>query len=283
MLPSLLPFCSLDILGRHILNQNSLIYEYAFSPSARVSPVFLITSVNFLGFLVILRPCSTIPDHVPCLPSLGAGPQHDVTASLGRRLLPLWLLVTRWYRPLLMFSDPPLLSLHKFPDSLSPLPSSLSRPRSCSGSRSHPCPRAHFRPRPRSRHRFLPLVPGALFSPRFHMVVEAPGLAPKAAGYLQAPYPVYREDAACGMVVPGLVLCFIPDMADTKTLLLPPFLFHFRPRLLLPSFPSPFSSCVRSLVSISVPVPASDATKGTYYLYTSCLSVYVFIRWNITA
>ena len=52
--------------------------------------------------------------------------------------------------------------------------------------------------------------------------VQAPGLAPEAAGYLQGPPPVYRDDVACGMVVSGLILCLFLDMVDTKILLLPP-------------------------------------------------------------
>ena len=79
-------FCCRDILGRHL---------HLFPGSL----IFPIASITLLGILAILRPSSPIPHHVPCLPSLGAGPQHDATASLGRRVLSLWLLVTRWRRP----------------------------------------------------------------------------------------------------------------------------------------------------------------------------------------
>ena len=124
---------------------------------------------------------------------------------------------------------------------LSPLhPHFYSRLRSLSDSRSrsrpHLYPRAHPRtrppsrprPRPRSRHCFLPPVPGTLFSSRYHIAGQAPGFVPEAAGNLQAPPPVYREDVACGMAVPDLLLCLFPDVADTRALLPPPFPLHSR-------------------------------------------------------
>ena len=130
-----------------------------------------------------------------------------------------WLLVD--VALLLASSDPPL---HHFEISqaLAPLhPHICSRPRPLSRSRSrsrfrlHPYPRANSRTcppsRPRSRscfrHRLLPPVPGALFSPRFHIVGQAPSLAVEAAGYLQAPPLVCRNDTACGMTASDLLCC----------------------------------------------------------------------------
>ena len=87
--PFLLPFYSLDILGRHLLNQHYYIIVYFCSPSARVFPVFHIVSTILLRFLALLHPSSALPDPVPRLSSLGVGPPHDTTVSLGRRVLQL--------------------------------------------------------------------------------------------------------------------------------------------------------------------------------------------------
>ena len=126
------------------------------------------------------------------------------------------------------------------PQALSPLhPYFYSPPRSRSHSRSRsrlqPYPRARSRthplscPRPRlcPRHHFPPPVPGTLLSPRYHIVGQAPSLTPEAAGYLQAPPPVYIDNDACGMAVPGPLLCFFSDVVGTKSLLLPPFPAHY--------------------------------------------------------
>ena len=103
---------------------------------------------------------------------------------------------------------------------------------------------------------------------------QARGLTPEAAGYLQVPPPVDRDGAACGMTVPGALVCFFPDVVDTKVI--PPprisqlsFPFSISdpvpvlvlapaPFKLLRSFPSPltppFPSGVRSLVYAPVPI-----------------------------
>ena len=81
-LPPLLLF-PLDILGRHLLDQNSLVYF--FSTTARVSPVFHVVSITLLGFLALTRPSSALLGLVFRLPSLGSGSPHDATVSLGRR------------------------------------------------------------------------------------------------------------------------------------------------------------------------------------------------------
>ena len=75
------------------------------------------------------------------------------------------------------------------------------------------------------------------------------------------------------MVVPGLLLCFVPDVTDTKAPLLPPFPLSSRSRRFrsIPPFrslprsrlrlifsitlPSPSPSCGCSIVSTNVPVP----------------------------
>ena len=116
--------------------------------------------------------------------------------------------------PLAAF-DPPLLPLRKFPGSSHP--TLYSRPRSRSRFRPFPGPRAHSRarsrsrpcPRPCPRDGFLPPVPGALLSVRYHIVGHAPDLVPETADYPQAPPPVYRDDAACGMAVHGLLFCCV--------------------------------------------------------------------------
>ena len=128
-----------------------------------------------------------------------------------------------------------------------------------------------------------PFLP-PLFSPRYHIVGHAPGRAPEGAGYLQAPPPVYRDDAACAMAVPGLLLCFFPDVADTRDIdissLSPPFLSILVPVPIsapvpapapLPApvpvsatalvvVPAPVPSCFRPLVSSPVPTPSPFPT-----------------------
>ena len=190
------------------------------SPSAQVSPVSHVASMTPLGIFALLRLPSALLDPVPLLTPLGSGPQHDTMVSLGCRVLWLryWLLVGVAH--LFASSNPPLIPLRNFPRSLSPLLSSLfsssfSLPFPLPFS-PHPCPYAYSHTRPPSwphrrrcsRHRFLPTFPDPLFSPRHHMVGQAPGLAPEATGYLQAPFPVYRDEAVCGIAVPGLLLCF---------------------------------------------------------------------------
>ena len=61
--PSLIPRYFLDILDRYLLKQTSLVYCTYFSPFARVSPVFHITSITlvFWGFLRFLVPSSRSP------------------------------------------------------------------------------------------------------------------------------------------------------------------------------------------------------------------------------
>ena len=115
---------------------------------------------------------------------------------------------------LLASSDPPLLSPYKFSGYLSSPPPfifsslfslmSLSRSRSCPYPRAHPrtCifSRPHPRPRPRprpdpcpcSRHRFLPPIPGVLFSPQYHIYGQASELVPEAGGFLMVPPPAFE-------------------------------------------------------------------------------------------
>ena len=193
--------------------------------------------------------------------------------------------------PFLASSTPPLLyhficsraisSLH--PPLLLCRLSPRSRPRSCFRpyssprrcSRSRPRPRSHPNPRPCSRRRFLPPVRGTWFSPRYNIVGQASCFAPEAAGYLQAPPLVYKDNAACGMTVPDLLLCFFPDVADSRALL-PPSTFyitvpvsHLRshscspprsflcycPRFRSHSSPFSYPSCVPFPISAPVPVP----------------------------
>ena len=89
---ALLPFYSLDILGRHLLNHHSRVYVFCLS--VQLSPIFRIASITLLGFLALIH-SSALPDPFPRLLSLGSGPLHVATVSLGRGVLRLWLLVTR--------------------------------------------------------------------------------------------------------------------------------------------------------------------------------------------
>ena len=126
----------------------------------------------------------------------------------------MWLLATRWHRSL----------------------SRVFRLGSLAPSLVHPSlhSRPHSRPYPRpcSRHGLLPPVPGARFSSLYHKR-QASDLVPGAVDYLQAQSPIYRDYAACGIAVPGLLLCLFPDMAAIRAL----FLFPLQSRLRLHSSP----------------------------------------------
>ena len=217
------------------LNQHSFAYVFlSYHPSLLH---FSHCVYNSQGFLTLLHPSSGLHGPVPRLPSLGSGPPQDATVSLGRQVLRLLLLVTRWRHLISRVFHPIsiIVSLRRFPGYVSPPPSSpFSSPfpfpppslSSCSfpSSSSFPSP-----PHPCSRHR---PVPGTRFSPRYHIVGQAAGLALKAAGHLQAPPPVYRDDNVCGMAVPNLPVCFFPDVADSRAPPPPsPYPFSF---LLLP-------------------------------------------------
>ena len=58
---------------------------------------------------------------------------------------------------------------------------------------------------PVSRHDFLFIIPVALISPRYHVVGQALCVALEASDYLQVPSPVYKDYAARGKEVPGLL------------------------------------------------------------------------------
>ena len=100
--PFLLSCYSLDSLGRHQLNPRSLFYCTNFSPPAQLSPVFHLGSINLQRFLSLL--CHPLPP-LPIASlssfflSLGFGPPHDATFSLGRHVLRLWLLIIRCVTP----------------------------------------------------------------------------------------------------------------------------------------------------------------------------------------
>ena len=273
MLPCLLPCYSLDYLGRQ--QRKHFFFVYVFSLSAQVFPVSQIASTTSLRFLALLRLSSALPNPVPRILSLGSGPQHDAMVSLGRRVLRLCLLVTCSRHPPSRVFRSGLSLLFTLISILVPIFSPVPAP--------IPTlvliPVLIFPPAPAP-------VPGALFSLWYHIDGPAPGLARKAASYLQGPYLVYRDDAACGMAVPGVLLCFFPDVVVTRALLFPPSLSVLVPFSVadpvpatapvsapLPSpFPScvhapvsnpvpapsppPFPSCVRSLASTPVPVPA---------------------------
>ena len=201
-----------------------------FSPSVRVSLVFHIASITFMGFLALLRLFSAPPDYTP-LPSPSSGPQYDATVLLGHRTVAA--MVTDYSLALPSFSRLParlyslfvgshaLYPLYPRLDSLPFSPPSLPS-YSFLPSSSFPSP-----PPSLSRHRFLPPVPGALLSPRYYLVRMASGLALNAASYLQAPLLVYRDSAMSTMAVPGLLLYIYPDVADTRALLLPAFSLRY--------------------------------------------------------
>ena len=214
------------------------------SPFAQVSLFFHITSTTLLAFLALLHasfPPSPIMFLVPGLWSF--------TRCDGLAGAPSLATVVAGYS----LASPTLsrLSTHLFyhfegSQALSPLspqfhsyPGSRSRscPHLCTRAYSHPRPRSRPRLRPCYRNRFLPFGPGTLFSPRYHIIGQEPGLAPEATGcYLQVPPPIYRDDAARGMAVPGLLLCFFPGVAGSNVLLSLPFplpscsLFRLRSR-----------------------------------------------------
>ena len=98
-------------------------YIIIFSHPSQVSPVFRVAYITFLGFLDLLCFPSALPDPVPRIPSLSSCPPYDATFSLGRRVLRLWLLVTRWRHPPSSVFRPTSITISKVPR-LS-LPSSL--------------------------------------------------------------------------------------------------------------------------------------------------------------
>ena len=125
-LPSLLPSFSLGILGRHLLNQPSLVS--VFFSTTLVSPVFRIAYITPQGLLVLLHPSSALP--APSLPShlWALVLRMEATVSLRRRVMRLWLLVTRCPDPssaLLLLS---LRRLQCFLSPSSPSPSPLPFP-----------------------------------------------------------------------------------------------------------------------------------------------------------
>ena len=189
--------------------------------------------------------------------------------SLGRRVLRLWLLLTHWCRPLARLFQPAssitsyVVGL-SFPSTLFSIPVLV------------PVPAPSMFP-PCSHHRFLPLVLDAMFSPLCHIVGQAPNIRPKASGYQQAPHHAYRDDAACGMVVPGLSLFLFSYAADTRVLLLSPFPLHSRSRSrpffsprshsriltrlrYSPRFPPHFRPRPRLAILLSPPPPTSFQT-----------------------
>ena len=91
-LPSLLPYYSLNYLIQYFLD----CVFFSFRPSL---PRFPHHTYNTFGFLALLRVFSILHDPVSRLSSLGPGLQHNATVSLERRVLRLWLPVTRWRRP----------------------------------------------------------------------------------------------------------------------------------------------------------------------------------------
>ena len=137
-------------------------------------------------------------------------------------------------------------SLSRLPAHLFPLhPTLNSHLRSRSRFRPHPCspaePRTPRRSRlgsgPCSRHDFLFIIPVALISPRYHVVGQALCVALEASDYLQVPSPVYKDYAARGKEVPGLLFGLFSDLVDTRALL-PPFPFYSRSVSRLRSLPS---------------------------------------------
>ena len=228
-------------------------------------------SIAPLSFFALLRLCSSsaLPAPVPRLPSLGSRPPHDAIVSLGRRVLRLWLLVPRWRHPLCRVFRPISTITSYVPGIF--LPSTLLFvfvPVPASTPASIPILLiVHIPvlilvpvPVPVTVSYLPPLVPlTVLFSRRYHIVGQAPGLAPEAADYPQAPPPAYRDDAACVIAMPDLLLCSFPHATDSRALFLPPSSPFSSllpsPSVLLPLFPfplpssSPSLSCVPSVVS----------------------------------
>ena len=75
-------------------------HYFLISLCSSISLVFHIASLTLLGVLALICLSSTFPDRTYRLRLLGSGLLHDATASLGRRVLRLWLLITLWRRPL---------------------------------------------------------------------------------------------------------------------------------------------------------------------------------------
>ena len=65
----------------------------------QVSSVSHIASTPLVQFLTLIRLSSALSDPIPRLPHPGSGSYHDTTVALGRRVLRLRLLVTRWCHP----------------------------------------------------------------------------------------------------------------------------------------------------------------------------------------
>ena len=87
-LPSLLSYNSLDILGRHRLNQQYLVYVcFSFRPSLPCFPnrVYNSSGVSRASSSLLCPPRSCPSLSVPGL----SRPMHDATVLLGRRLLRL--------------------------------------------------------------------------------------------------------------------------------------------------------------------------------------------------
>ena len=76
---------------------------------------------------------------------------------------------------------------------------------------------------------------------------------PEVADYLPVPPPIYKDDAACGTVVPGLLRCIFPYLADNRA---PPP----PPPFLSILVPAPVSALATVLVLALVPVPVSTTT-----------------------
>ena len=75
-------------------------HYFLISLCSSISLVFHIASLTLLGVLALICLSSTLPGRTYRLRLLGSGLPHDATASLGRRVLRLWLLITLWRRPL---------------------------------------------------------------------------------------------------------------------------------------------------------------------------------------
>ena len=105
---------------------------------------------------------------------------------------------------------------------------------------------------------FLLPVPGARFSPRYNIDGLAPGLAPEAADYLQAPPSVCRDNAACRMTLLLSLFGGLPTSLCSLHLSL-----FLSPSPLPLLSPPPPSSCAPSPVSFSVsaPVPVSAPSQ----------------------
>ena len=260
-LPSLVPCYYIICLGRDLLNQHFLPTLFFLQPP----PFSTSRRLYVLLFWGVLRSF--------------ASPPPSLILPLASRL---WTLVLRMMRrmtrrsrwgvgscswccwsifgvaPTLVFSNPPPLSLRTFPDSLyPPLSSLLPSPFSLSfsipllssslfpSSSSFPSPPLLF-----ALHRFLPPVPRALVSPCYHVVGQTLGLAPEAAGYLQAHTLTtnfkmrfrVRNGSASSSVL------FSSGVADTRALLFSLFPLRSRSR-------SRRRSCLAVVLSSPRPFP----------------------------